>query len=127
MSTLTALHWVVVKRLRHSPAGVAFRCFASHLVAGTPAYFNHLAARERAWRACGHASYRRCWICSRWDQPHNLIEQRRTGRNGATRCGGWKHPACWADYLASYEKKRRSKTPMINRSLRFMLHRGRST
>jgi len=31
-----------------------------------------LHTRERAFRACGHANWRKCWICKKYDALENL-------------------------------------------------------
>jgi hypothetical protein len=35
-------------------------------------YHMLLHLRTRALRTCGHASWRRCWICRQWDDPENM-------------------------------------------------------
>ena len=35
-------------------------------------YHMLLHARQRALEACGHADWRKCWICKRWDRPAAL-------------------------------------------------------
>lgn len=36
------------------------------------AYHMLLHRRTRAYRACGHTSWRKCWICQEWDSPEKL-------------------------------------------------------
>lgn len=35
-------------------------------------YHNLLHRRTRALKVCGHASWRKCWICKKYDAPENL-------------------------------------------------------
>lgn len=35
-------------------------------------YHHFLHQRTRALRACGHASWRKCWICKQYDDPQKL-------------------------------------------------------
>ena len=35
------------------------------------AYHKLLHQRQRAFEACGHASWRKCWICGKYDDPLN--------------------------------------------------------
>lgn len=37
------------------------------------AYHFLLHQRTRAFKACGHASWRKCWICKQHDEPKNII------------------------------------------------------
>lgn len=39
------------------------------------AYHLFIERRTRAYRACGHADWRKCWICKQWDDPKNLYIQ----------------------------------------------------
>jgi hypothetical protein len=36
------------------------------------AYHMLLEQRTRAYNACGHASWRKCWVCQQYDAPENL-------------------------------------------------------
>lgn len=36
------------------------------------AYHMLLHVRTKALKACGHANWRRCWICKEYDKPENL-------------------------------------------------------
>jgi hypothetical protein len=36
------------------------------------AYHLLLHRRQRAYEACGHANWRKCWICKQWDDPVKL-------------------------------------------------------
>lgn len=42
-------------------------------------YHGFLHRRMRALKACGHASWRKCWICKKWDNPEKL-SIRKNGR-----------------------------------------------
>jgi hypothetical protein len=35
-------------------------------------YHMLLEQRTRAYKACGHANWHRCWICKEWDSPDRL-------------------------------------------------------
>ena len=35
-------------------------------------YHELLHVRTRAYKACGHASWRKCWVCKEYDDPANL-------------------------------------------------------
>lgn len=39
----------------------------------TNSYHMFLHQRQRAYEACGHANWRKCWICKQYDDPKNLI------------------------------------------------------
>lgn len=36
------------------------------------AYHFMLHRRERAYKSCGHAHWRKCWVCQQYDDPKNL-------------------------------------------------------
>ncbi|MGO9372707.1 MAG: hypothetical protein ACLQBD_11485 [Syntrophobacteraceae bacterium] len=36
------------------------------------AYHKFIEQRTKAWFACGHADWRKCWICNQYDDPINL-------------------------------------------------------
>jgi hypothetical protein len=40
-------------------------------------YHMLLHQRMRAYKACGHADWGKCWICKQWDSPQNLVNSRR--------------------------------------------------
>ncbi len=53
------------------------------------AYHMLLHVRHRAYKACGHASWRKCWICKKYDDPNNLcIPEGKSAH----------HPKCYKDY-----------------------------
>lgn len=35
-------------------------------------YHSYLHLRQRALRECGHATWRKCWICQEWDALENV-------------------------------------------------------
>lgn len=37
------------------------------------AYHKLLHLREKTLRACGHATWAKCWICQKWDSPDNIV------------------------------------------------------
>lgn len=41
-------------------------------------YHRLLHRRQRALKACGHASWRKCWACKHYDDPQNMTERKRT-------------------------------------------------
>lgn len=43
------------------------------------AYHNLLHQRQRALEACGHANWRKCWICKQYDAPQKLIIRKNSG------------------------------------------------
>ncbi len=60
------------------------------------AYHNLLHQRMRALKECGHADWRRCWICKEYDDPDNpdLVIYERPERNSADVY----HRSCLAAY-----------------------------
>lgn len=46
------------------------------------AYHLLLHQRMRAYAACGHASWRKCWVCGKYDDPKNLYTQTKKGISG---------------------------------------------
>ena len=62
-------------------------------------YHMLLHGRMRALRACGHASWRKCYICKQYDDPKNLYI------NGGHVC----HVACKVVYNKKYRKKNKAK------------------
>lgn len=42
------------------------------VVCENKAYHNFLHQRMRAYNACGHANWRKCYICKQYDAPNNL-------------------------------------------------------
>jgi hypothetical protein len=40
-------------------------------------YHTLLHQRTRAYQACGHSSWRKCWICKAYDHPFNLYVNER--------------------------------------------------
>jgi hypothetical protein len=62
------------------------------------AYHKLLHLRARALKECGHANWRKCCHCKRWDAPENLMMPKRA-RNSA------KHRFCHAES----ERRRKSK------------------
>jgi len=53
-------------------------------------YHELLHQRLRAWKACGHASWRKCNYCKEYDEPKNL---RISPKNGSAH-----HPSCINSY-----------------------------
>ena len=51
------------------------------------AYHQLLHRRERAYRACGHADWKRCTTCGTWDSPDNLYTSS-NGRGSTRHRGG---------------------------------------
>lgn len=37
------------------------------------AYHQLIELRTRAYRACGHADWLKCWVCQKWDDPVNMF------------------------------------------------------
>lgn len=47
------------------------------------AYHHLLHTRQKAFIACGHANWKKCWICQQWDDPNNLYK---TGKSIHSQC-----------------------------------------
>lgn len=60
------------------------------------AYHALLHRRMRALDACGHADWRKCWICQHWDAPENLH---------TTPGGNVYHNCCNRDRLRTQSRK----------------------
>lgn len=60
------------------------------------AYHSLLHQRTRAFEACGHANWRKCWFCKQWDDPQNLY----VTRSRAV------HRPCANAYLRTFKKRR---------------------
>jgi hypothetical protein len=58
------------------------------------AYHMLLHARERAFDACGNASFRKCKHCKLWDDPSQMKEHRREGG----RSSQYHHLLCQQQY-----------------------------
>ena len=43
------------------------------------AYHKLIHRRMRAYRACGHANWRKCWVCKMYDDPQNLSGKEKYG------------------------------------------------
>lgn len=50
------------------------------------AYHKLLHQRTRACWACGHANWRYCWICRRWDHPNNMYNAKNFNLSRHNRC-----------------------------------------
>lgn len=57
-------------------------------------YHMLLEVRTRAFRACGHADWRRCYICKKWDCPENLKLVARKSRERQGRTPDAYHSIC---------------------------------
>src|SRR5437879_6383044 len=84
-------HRVIVERVRGKPLpqkavihhinGITTDNRPANLVVcQNQAYHKLLDARTRAYKACGNADFRRCFICDVWDDPQNMQ------RNGKDYC-----------------------------------------
>lgn len=56
------------------------------VICDSKAYHALLHRRQRALKACGHADWRRCLVCHKWDSMQNL--------RFYTGSGSARHPAC---------------------------------
>jgi len=70
------------------------------------AYHLLLHQRERAFRATGHANYRRCYHCHEYDAPENLYLCASGNKKGY-------HRKCHAAY--EYQRKRKLKVEPLSR------------
>jgi hypothetical protein len=64
------------------------------------AYHNLIHQRQRAYKACGHASWRKCWICKEYDNPQNL-------NSAAPRHDTFYHKSCKRIIDRKYKEKKR--------------------
>ena len=62
-------------------------------------YHNLLHLRQRALRACGHANWRHCHFCKRYDDIQNMTKNHK----------GFHHKECRNAYMRSYNRQKRSK------------------
>jgi len=67
------------------------------VICENPTYHQLLHQRERAYRACGHASWRKCWVCKKYDNPANLYI---SGSHAH-------HRECHSAYCSDYRQKRK--------------------
>jgi hypothetical protein len=87
----------------------------NHVICQDDAYHKLLHQRTRAFNACGHGSWRKCWICKEYDSPEKLTirgarvyhqfcqsEYNKIWRN--------KNP----DYSRKYRKEKRNKEVYLN-------------
>lgn len=51
-------------------------------------YHRLIHVRTKALEACGHASWRKCWICKQYDSPENL----------SILASNTRHKKCYSDY-----------------------------
>lgn len=57
------------------------------------AYHSLLHLRTRALRECGHANWRKCYVCKRWDEPGNLYINSKCYHRECRNGGRWVAPA----------------------------------
>ena len=69
-------------------------------------YHNLLHRRMVALETCGHASWRKCWICKEWDMPKNVVVLYRSVNVYHKNCLKKRHKELWKNRL---QIKRRSK------------------
>ena len=62
-------------------------------------YHRLLHTREEALRYCGHANWKKCDHCTKYDDPNNLS----IGKNNTY------HKSCHADYCWEYRQRRASR------------------
>lgn len=58
------------------------------------AYHNQLHLRLEAFKACGNATWLKCYLCKKYDEPSKLFAVRKEGRNVTT----FYHSACRSAY-----------------------------
>ena len=67
-------------------------------------YHHFLHQRQRALEACGHASWRKCYICHQYDDPANMT------RNASKNKLRFSHNSCRNEYLRKrYAEKKEQK------------------
>jgi len=59
--------------IHHIDGDVKNNNLSNLLVCQDREYHNLLHRREKALKACGHASWRKCKFCKQWDSPDKLI------------------------------------------------------
>ncbi len=64
------------------------------------AYHFLLHQRTRAYYACGHADWRKCWVCKKYDKPENLYAKASTPV----------HLKCQNEYRRNLWQERRNET-----------------
>ena len=71
------LHVVIAEEAlgKPLPKGAAVHHFTpvQLVVCQSNGYHHLLHRRERAFRACGNPTWRRCWVCDRYDAPDKLF------------------------------------------------------
>lgn len=67
------------------------------IICENEAYHRLLHQRMRAYKACGHANWRKCPYCKRYDDINNMINQ----------SSGCAHRLCRINYLSSYRKNQK--------------------
>lgn len=87
------VHHVNEDRADNSPGNLVICDRAYHMI---------LHQRQDALDACGHADWKRCAFCKRYDDPANMI--RRGGR-----LDRWSHRECRNAYNRQYHRNRRQK------------------
>jgi len=76
------------------------------------AYHTLLHQRQKAYEACGHVSWRRCWICKKWDNTDKLtIRIDRKGHINATY-----HSDCSKKYMFQYHQEKRHPESTMRRA-----------
>jgi len=61
-------------------------------------YHSLIHRRERMLKECGHANYRRCWICKKYDDPKNLYKPPGVWK------GSIRHRKCMYEYNKCHKK-----------------------
>ena len=67
------------------------------------AYHNLLHARMRAREACGNVEWQKCPYCKQYDDPKNMVEQKRYGERKNT-TATLIHVECKRSYMKNYLK-----------------------
>lgn len=57
------------------PKGSQVHHFDNHqlVICQDISYHKLLHRRQKAYEACGHANWRKCWICKKYDDPKNMV------------------------------------------------------
>lgn len=70
------------------------------VICNDPGYHVILHRRAKALKECGHADWKNCWICKKYDKPENLLFSR----------NAFRHRICGINHFKEYRQKRKEET-----------------